>query len=373
MFRVANTVRLLRERGYNYVLVLPPWGGLYHWKKAGTKLPWSLFFDVSSINQLVPVVEFEQYLKDTNNDDIDEVIYLQGYAEGWSNGHYEIKYDKRECIDGNKYYALHEGKWRGWFFSYSDVRALAFSCVSIQGDSNTLADLIERNHSSTSSIFIDRAETILHSRFGDSRYWQARRAMRYAKHLVKIGNQFRSEKFGSNDLSDRTVLDNDWESTVKKHGDALGGDFICAHWRRRDFVRSHAADIPSIEGTARIITKILKEERLNKVFLSTDAHPEEVAELRKWTPPDVTIEQFLDHGSLSDGEISIIDQWICAHARYFTGTHVSTFSYRIQEDREILGFRPETTFNRLCPDEDANCEQPAKWKIVYEDSEMYDL
>ncbi|VDM18190.1 unnamed protein product, partial [Wuchereria bancrofti] len=24
--RIANTVRILRERGYNYVLVLPPWG-----------------------------------------------------------------------------------------------------------------------------------------------------------------------------------------------------------------------------------------------------------------------------------------------------------------------------------------------------------
>ncbi len=67
-----------------------------------------------------------------------------------------------------------------------------------------------------------------------------------------------------------------------------------------------------------------------------------------------------------DGGISIIDQWICAHARHFIGSHVSTFSFRIQEDREILGFDPSSTFNRLCPDENMNdCEQPAKWKIVY--------
>lgn len=51
--------------------------------------------------------------------------------------------------------------------------------------------------------------------------------------------------------------------------------------------------------------------------------------------------------------------------RYFIGTHVSTFSFRIQEEREILGFDPKTTFNTLCGDEDEECEQPAKWKIVY--------
>lgn len=77
-----------------------------------------------------------------------------------------------------------------------------------------------------------------------------------------------------------------------------------------------------------------------------------------------------------DGGISIIDQWICAHARYFVGTHVSTLSFRIHEDREILGFAPSTTFNSFCrnatasttkqADGDAECEQPAQWTIVYE-------
>ncbi|VDK27838.1 unnamed protein product [Anisakis simplex] len=63
-------------------------------------------------------------------------------------------------------------------------------------------------------------------------------------------------------------------------------------------------------------------------------------------------------------------QWICAHARYFSGTHSSTFSFRIHEDREILGFDPESTFNCLCPDGKPDCEQPAKWKIVYSKEEF---
>lgn len=51
--------------------------------------------------------------------------------------------------------------------------------------------------------------------------------------------------------------------------------------------------------------------------------------------------------------------------RYFIGTSVSTFSFRIHEEREILGFDPKTTYNRFCGDEESTCEQPTHWKIVY--------
>lgn len=51
--------------------------------------------------------------------------------------------------------------------------------------------------------------------------------------------------------------------------------------------------------------------------------------------------------------------------RYFIGTSVSTFSFRIHEEREILGFDPKTTYNRFCGEKEKNCEQPTHWKIVY--------
>lgn len=53
---------MLRELGHNYILVLPPWGGLYHWKNYAVKLPWSKFFDIKSINEFIPVIEFQQFL-----------------------------------------------------------------------------------------------------------------------------------------------------------------------------------------------------------------------------------------------------------------------------------------------------------------------
>ena len=72
------------------------------------------------------------------------------------------------------------------------------------------------------------------------------------------------------------------------------------------------------------------------------------------------------HKKYGDGGVAIIDQWICAHAQYFVGTKESTFSFRIQEERDILGFHADTTFNCLCPDNEiGKCEQPTRWRIVY--------
>ena len=51
--------------------------------------------------------------------------------------------------------------------------------------------------------------------------------------------------------------------------------------------------------------------------------------------------------------------------RFFIGTSVSTFSFRIHEEREILGFNPKTTYSRFCGDTEKECEQPTHWKIVY--------
>ncbi|MFH4982918.1 hypothetical protein AB6A40_009627 [Gnathostoma spinigerum] len=365
--RIANCVRKLQEIGFNYILVLPPWGGMYHWDQPATKLPWSTFFDVRSINDFVPVIEFGEFLKETGNKAIDEVIYLQAYKEGWTDGKFELKYDIRDCINGDRYYHLEDGKWHGWFFSYPNLYARSFKCVSFQGDSGTLADYVAKNLSNHNSIFIDRAETALHEHFGDKYYWQARRSMRYANHLIEIGNRFRSEKLNSNDKDDRTVMLKNWKNDKKDYLKGRGGPYICVHWRRRDFIRAHPKEIPSIEGTARQLNRILEENNLTTIFLSSDASVDESKHLESLISFGSALVRFTARveDNLTDGEIAVIDQWICSHARYFIGSYVSTFSYRIQEDREILGFHPSTTFNRLCPDQKSDCEQPARWKIVY--------
>ena len=73
--RVANLVKELREKE-DWILVLPPWPHLYHWKSQfdQTNLPWGMFFDVSSLNKYVPSIEFitfDEYLQKVGY--IDEV------------------------------------------------------------------------------------------------------------------------------------------------------------------------------------------------------------------------------------------------------------------------------------------------------------
>ena len=63
--RAATLVRLLQERGNeDWVLVLPPWPRLFHWKTPGNHgyEPWHRFFDLASLNEFVPSIEFDDYL-----------------------------------------------------------------------------------------------------------------------------------------------------------------------------------------------------------------------------------------------------------------------------------------------------------------------
>lgn len=79
--KVANLVKKLREKE-DWILVLPPWPHLYHWKSQfdQNNLPWGMFFDVSSLNEYVPSIEFitfEEYLQKVGY--IDEVSVHAAY------------------------------------------------------------------------------------------------------------------------------------------------------------------------------------------------------------------------------------------------------------------------------------------------------
>ena len=115
---------------------------------------------------------------------------------------------------------------------------------------------------------------------------------------------------------------------------------------------------------------------LTTVFLATDGSREEMDELKS----DLKDYGFVfykpnDLGELynfKDGGVAIIDQLICAHARYFIGTYESTFSFRIQEEREILGFDPASTFNVLCfENENVNKCESTKWHVKYDGNDDF--
>ena len=201
--RMANLVHTLRERSSpesNWILVLPPWGPLYHWFSRNlqrTQLPWSLFFDLASLSHFVPVIEFEEFLRlSPSVMTIPYVYTLQHFSEGWGEN-FQEKLEVRKCNEEAMYEKGSDDYYYGWFFGYeSRVRAKQFQCLSAQGFVTVLADFLLKNISwpeetngkhLIKSIMFDRAETLLHVDYGGYNYWQARRSMRYAKRLITLG------------------------------------------------------------------------------------------------------------------------------------------------------------------------------------------
>uniref|UniRef100_A0A9W3GQD6 GDP-fucose protein O-fucosyltransferase 2 n=1 Tax=Camelus bactrianus TaxID=9837 RepID=A0A9W3GQD6_CAMBA len=58
---IAFLLRTMEES----VLVLPPWGCLYHWQSPDihqVRIPWSDFFDPPSLNKNIPDIEYKQFI-----------------------------------------------------------------------------------------------------------------------------------------------------------------------------------------------------------------------------------------------------------------------------------------------------------------------
>uniref|UniRef100_A0ABI7ZT49 GDP-fucose protein O-fucosyltransferase 2 n=1 Tax=Felis catus TaxID=9685 RepID=A0ABI7ZT49_FELCA len=130
--RVASLLKTLLKTE-EWVLVLPPWGRLYHWQSPDihqVRIPWSDFFDLPSLNRNIPVVEYEQFIAESGGPFIDQVFVLQSYAEGWKEGTWEEKIDERPCIDPLLYAQDKHEYYRGWFWGYEETRALNVSCLS---------------------------------------------------------------------------------------------------------------------------------------------------------------------------------------------------------------------------------------------------
>ncbi|KAM6307235.1 LOW QUALITY PROTEIN: GDP-fucose protein O-fucosyltransferase 2 [Aegotheles albertisi] len=365
--RIASLVKTLLK-SENWVLVLPPWGRLYHWQSPNilqVRIPWSEFFDLPSLNRNIPVIEYEQFLAESGGPFIEQIYVLQGYAEGWKEGTWEEKIDERPCIDQLMYSKDKHEYYRGWFWGYEETRGLNVSCLSVQGSASIVAPILLKN-TSAQSVMLDRAENLLHDHYGGKDYWNTRRSMVFAKHLRVVGDEFRNKYLQSTDEADRTHYKEDWTQMKVEMGTALGGPYLGVHLRRKDFIWGHREDVPSLQGAVKKIRSLLEKHKLEKVFVATDAVEEEIELLKKLLPEMVRFEPTWEELELyKDGGLAVIDQWICAHARYFIGTSVSTFSFRIHEEREILGFDPKTTYNRFCGEKEKNCEQPTHWKIVY--------
>lgn len=64
-------------------------------------------------------------------------------------------------------------------------------------------------------------------------------------------------------------------TTLKaKLGSAKGGPYLGVHLRRKDFIWGHREDVPSLKGAVKKIRSLMKKNKLEKVFIATDADEE---------------------------------------------------------------------------------------------------
>jgi len=368
--RAANLVKHMVDRGEDWILVLPPWSHLYHWQSRYLRqeaTPWKTFFDLNNLNTYVPVMEFEDFMKVDGIDGIDHLIYLQMHPDTFSDGGWKELIEYGDCKQ-QLYHADNNGHYKGYFWGLEDVYAKKYHCLNVAGTALILADFLKKLEAR--SVFLPKFEEVMHIHYGDDEFYKARRSLVFAEHLRKEGDLFRATYLNSTNEKDKTLYNNDWRRQTPKDSSALGGPYIGLHMRRGDFTYAHQETIPSIEEIGTEVGKMLKKYDLNMVYVSTDGTDKEVQELQSYftakvvrfpRPKDV-IKKF------KDGGVAIIDQWIVSHARYFIGTCLSTFSFRIHEERDILGFNPDTTYNCICgkqsPSEE-RCSQPTRWRVKF--------
>ncbi|XP_016998667.2 GDP-fucose protein O-fucosyltransferase 2 [Drosophila takahashii] len=392
--RLAVFVRRLqklqrnRRRFRNVRLVLPPWPRLYHWHSQGLQqddgLPWSHFFDLDSLRRYAPVLDYEEYLAEQRLFGqpgaplihVAHAFRLQHYEVMLEQGHFRDKFERiadQPCSESARSggpLLLHR----------RELRVGRFHCVRFQGSAGLLEQLLlqaidedtagEEDAQDMRSFVLLSAETVLHDHWGDEHFWRARRSMRFARRLQQVADDFRRQVLATTASSagvQRPVM---WELERGKRN-ARGGDYLCAHLRRGDFVRSREATTPTLKAAAQQVKQLLRAYNMTTVFLASDATPYELMELKELFQRSFRFVHFAPESNgqrreLKDGGVAVVDQLVCAYARYFVGTYESTFTYRIYEEREILGFSQASTFNTFCKALGGSCSRNAVWPIVWD-------
>ncbi|KAH8289606.1 hypothetical protein KR054_008018 [Drosophila jambulina] len=391
--RMAVFVRRLRQRRKrfrNVRLVLPPWPRLYHWHSQGLQqsgLPWRHFFDLASLRRYAPVLDYDEFLAEQRLFGAPGAPLVH-VAHAFRLQHYEVMLeqgifrDKFERVTENGATCSEESLAGGPLLQQKELQVERFHCVRFQGSAGLLEQLLRaaiaedtagpEDADDMRTYVLLSAETVLHDHWGDEHFWRARRSMRFARQLSQVAEEFRQQALSTTELAAGVQRPAMWELERPKRN-ARGGDYLCAHLRRGDFVRSREATTPSLKSAAQQMKQLMRGLNVSTVFVASDATPYELMELKelfhRFRFVHFTPESNGQRRALKDGGVAVVDQLVCAYARHFVGTYESTFTYRIYEEREILGFSQASTFNTFCKALGGTCSRNAVWPIVWDDYE----
>lgn len=274
--RLAVFMKFLRkQRGFEKAyLVLPPFRRLYHWKSQDidqSVIFWNHFFDLPSLKRYAPVLDVWEYFDEIKrlNDDgrdiqLDYFLTLQHYENMFENGKFV---DRFEIVKSKQMRAAEN------IFGYRNLTAKTHHSVLYQGTVTMIHQLLDelkpKYYQAHFSVLLNHAEIVLHDVWGNAEFWRARRSMRFSNILTTIADEFRLIAFNSTKQNDGVQRPAEWENE-KPYRSAVGGDYICAHIRRSDFIVGREKTTPTLRSVVNQLKVRLKELNLSRIFISSD-------------------------------------------------------------------------------------------------------
>lgn len=308
----------LRRKKYyrNAVLVLPPFSNLYHWRSRDlqqTDLSWNNFFDLESLRNFTKVLDIWEFFDKMKADKIQvsHVFKLKYFDKMMEDGVFVDKFEEETCKN--------QITLEGSVFGYSNVTVKNLHCMNFQGTASMLRKMFKsfkpENRKEPWIIGILNAETVLHDSWGSPEFWEARRSMRFNKNLIEISGNFMKD-FLKSDVIERPK---NWMDE-RLSRESKGGEYLCAHLRRADFLYGREKTTPTLLSAAKQIKMKLKELNLEKVFISSDCSRNEFKDLKSHLSPRFKVLRFTPESTkekiaIKDGGIAIVDQIICSQSR----------------------------------------------------------
>ncbi|CAH8468561.1 unnamed protein product [Schistosoma turkestanicum] len=400
-------------------------------------IPWSVFFDLNSLSLFIPVMDLMEFQRSVDSKQsslnnksfnyplkIDLALQLvrgdfHKQLKQYSNvnkrkvdfcpfGIRELyRLNDSSTSTSNQPMELFEGNSFNLQNDLLPMIASEYDCIT--GDLEPihlapfLIQLIQNSEKPISTLYLGSAQSIIHGHWSEwsQEYWTVRRSMTFANHLRKTGDHYRETYLHSNDLSDRTMPPlfvehlgpgSHWLHPKWPLSPAFGGPYVAIHWRRGDFItttstttsnRTATTTAQHILNTIKIFNQY-ENHPIDRIYIATDTDKKELENLKSLLYPFQIFHyepNEFEWKLYGPGGSAIIDQWICAHARYFIGTSLSTFTFRIVEERSIMGFLPNTTLNNLCTNGSihlykpnhynaesftTDCQSLTEWPVIYE-------
>ena len=91
--------------------------------------------------------------------------------------------------------------------------------------------------------------------------------MRFASHLYELADEaFQVLKLNP----DVNILPDDWRDERKNTSSSKGGDYICGHLRRQDFLFGRSTEIPSLLSAAKQLKALAASLNTSSIFIASD-------------------------------------------------------------------------------------------------------